>query len=262
MMIDVGRGKITSLDNSFSSSYARNETGVKKLSHESRIHPAQTTILRDLLFIPTAKFTELRKATGLESDHVKFHIVRLVELGYVVKKDQSYSLTQLGKEYANKLDTDKNQIERQPKSAIILVIENQKGELLAQERLKHPYFGFWGFAGGKIRWGETIIEAAARELIEETGLKAELTYKGVYHELTKSKETDEYLEDKIFHVVHGSRPIGELIENFEGGHNEWLSESELANKEKKYKSFGLELAVGMGEQSFVEAEQVYEQGEF
>jgi 8-oxo-dGTP pyrophosphatase MutT (NUDIX family) len=212
--------------------------------------------------MPTAKFAELQKATGLESDHVKFHIARLVELGYVIKEDQSYALTQRGKEYANKLDTDNNKIERQPKSAIILVIENEKGELLAQERLKHPYFGFWGFAGGKIRWGETILAAAARELLEETGLTALLTYKGVYHELTKSKETGEFLEDKIFHVVHGAHPKGELIENFDAGHNEWLSESDFAHQDKKYKSFDLELAVGMGAQSFVEAEQVYEQGEF
>lgn len=232
------------------------------MSHESHVHSAQTTILRELLFIPTAKFVALQKATGLESDHVKFHIARLVELGYIAKKDLSYELTQLGKEYANKLDTDNNQIERQPKSAIILVIENMNGQLLVQERLKHPYFGFWGFAGGKIRWGETILRAAARELMEEAGLKAALTYKGVYHELTKSKETGVFLEDKIFHVIHGAFPSGKLIENFEGGHNEWLSESDLVNKDKKYKSFGLELSVAMGEQSFVEAEQVYEQGEF
>jgi 8-oxo-dGTP pyrophosphatase MutT (NUDIX family) len=232
------------------------------MSHESRIHSAQTTILRELLFIPTAKFATLQKVTSLESDHVKFHIARLVDLGYVIKTEQSYALTQIGKEYANKLDTDKNQIERQPKSAVILVIENETGTLLVQERLKHPYFGFWGFAGGKIRWGETILEAAARELMEETGLVATLQYRGVYHELTKSKETGEFLEDKIFQIVYGSRPRGELIVDFEGGHNEWLSEYDLANKDKKYKSFGLELSVAMGEQSFVEAEQIYEQREF
>ena len=240
----------------------KSETGVSKVSHEAKIHSAQTTILRELLFMPTARFAELQRASGLESDHVKFHISRLAELGYVTKQAQTYRLTPAGKEYANKLDTDKNQIERQPKSAIILVIENQDGELLVQERLKHPYFGFWGFAGGKIRWGETILEAAARELTEETGLTATLTYKGVYHELTKSKETGEVLEDKIFHVVRGVNPAGDLVERFEGGHNEWLTEQALQAIKKKYKSYDLELAVGKGEQSFVEAEQVYEQGEF
>ncbi|HEY8886341.1 MAG TPA: NUDIX hydrolase [Candidatus Microsaccharimonas sp.] len=240
----------------------KDETRSSRVSHEAKVHAAQTIILRELLFMPAARFIELQKTTGLESDHVKFHIARLVELGYIVKNDQSYMLTSAGKEYANKLDTDNNQIERQPKSAIILVIENEAGDLLVQERLKHPYFGFWGFAGGKIRWGETIIEAAARELKEETGLEATLVYKGVYHELTKSKETHEVLEDKIFHVVYGSQPTGNLVERFEGGHNEWLSQAVLSTIDKKYKSFAIELSVGKGEQAFIEAEQVYDKEEF
>jgi len=240
----------------------KSETGVIKVSHEAHIHSAQTTILRELLFMPTARFAELQKATGLESDHVKFHIARLVELGYVLKSGQVYSLTSTGKEYANKLDTDQNKIERQPKSAVILVVENKQGAFLVQERLKHPYFGFWGFAGGKIRWGETILEAAARELQEEAGIGATLKYQGVYHEITKSKETGEVLEDKIFHVVYGSEPIGEVLEEFEGGRNEWLSSADIEAKDRKYKSFALELAVGRGEISFVEAEQLYDKEEF
>ena len=232
------------------------------MSHEAQIHIAQTTILRELLFMPSARFAELQKTSGLESDHIKFHIARLVDLGYVRKDNQSYSLTPSGKEYANKLDTDNNKIERQPKSAVILVIENEDGELLVQERLKHPYFGFWGFAGGKIRWGETIIEAAARELVEEAGITATLSYKGVYHEITKLKETGEVLEDKIFHIVYGSNPVGIVVESFEGGRNEWLDETSVGSKEKVYKSYEIERAIGKGEQLFVEAEQVYEQGEF
>lgn len=226
------------------------------------VHQAQTVILRELLFVPSARFVELQKATGLESDHAKFHIRRLLELGYVVKNDQAYALTTTGKEYANKLDTERNVIERQPKSAIILVIESSKGELLVQERLKHPYFGFWGFGGGKIRWGETIIDAAARELREETGLTAKLEYRGVYHELTRSQETGEVIEDKIFHVVYGSHPNGSLLTSFDGGRNEWIAEADIAKIDKKYKSFDLELAVGKGKHTFIESEQVYEQGEF
>lgn len=233
------------------------------MSHEASIHTIQTAILRELLFIPTARFRDLQKVTSLESDQVKFHIARLVELGYVVKTEAGdYRLTPLGKEYANKIDTDQNTIERQPKSAVILVIEKEDGTLLVQERLKHPYYGFWGFAGGKIRWGETIIEAAERELKEETNLSATMLYRGVYHELTRSKETGEILEDKILHIVYGSKPTGEMKEVFEGGKNAWLSEDEIHAKDKVYKSMAIEIAVGKGEQSFIEAEQIYDEDEF
>lgn len=233
-----------------------------KMSHEAKIHPVQTTILRELLFVPSASFTRLQRITTLESDHVKFHIARLVELGYVEKSNTVYRLTPLGKEYANKLDTDRNVIERQPKSAVIVVVQNESGELLVQERLKHPYYGFWGFAGGKIRWGETIMQAAARELMEETGLTASFDYRGVYHELTKSEETGDVLEDKIFQVVHATKPKGDLKPDFDGGRNAWLTIDEVRAKEKVYKSFDVEYAVGIGQQGFIELEQVYGKQDF
>jgi len=232
------------------------------MTHEVKIHEAQTAILRELLFVPAASFSELQKKTNLESDHFKFHIARLVEVGYVEKRsDRGYVLTVSGKEYANKLDTDQNAIERQPKSAVIIVLED--GDLvLIQERLKHPYFGFWGYPGGKIRWGETILTAAARELKEETGLEADLQYRGVYHEHVRSAETGEILEDKIFHIVSAHSPSGDLFENFEGGRNAWMSFAKLATVEKKYTSTDIETKIGLGEDSFVESEQTYTKEEF
>ena len=86
----------------------------------------------------------------------------------MVKKNSSgsYSLTRKGKEPTNKIDTDANAIERQPKVAVLLVIlkKSERGlELLVQQRLKQPFFSFWGIPTGKIRWGETIIQTAQRE---------------------------------------------------------------------------------------------------
>ncbi|MFZ1300982.1 MAG: NUDIX hydrolase [Candidatus Microsaccharimonas sp.] len=232
------------------------------MSHEVKIHQIQTSILRELLFLPEARFTDLKNKTELESDHFKFHIAKLLDSGYIEKNDSgNYVLTVLGKEYANKLDTDRNTIERQPKSAVIIVLQDGD-KLLVQERLKHPYFGFWGYPGGKIRWGETIIQAAQRELLEETGLTATIVYKGVYHELVKSVETGEIIEDKIFHVVNARQPKGAMFEVFEGGRNQWMTVDELALVEKKYTSTDLETSVGIGQETFIEATQIYSQEEF
>ena len=171
------------------------------MAHNVEIHQAQTSILRELLFRLDASFSELQKPTGLESDHFKFHIGRLVDIGFVRKTERGrYALTSEGKEHANKLDTDSNSIERQPKSAVLLLIEKD-GEYLFQQRLKHPYFGYWGLPGGKIRWGETIHRATARELKEETGLDADTEFVGVYHEHTSDLPGGKLLEDKIFFVM-------------------------------------------------------------
>ena len=228
---------------------------------EVNIHQTQTSILRELLFHPEAGYAELQKPTGLSSDHFNFHIARLVELNLVEKLSRGrYSLTPRGKEYANRLDTDNNTIERQPKSAVILALEREKNgkkEYLFQERLKNPYFGFWGLPSGKIRWGETIIQTAERESLEETGLMADFTVAGVYHEHVIQEETDEMLEDKIFFVVSGKNIRGKMIDLFEGGRNEWLTYDEAFKKDKKYDSLKAEIDILSSEDWLLERTVYY-----
>ena len=209
------------------------------MSHDVSIHAAQTAILRELLFYPSLKFSQLQKISGLDSDHFKFHCKRLVELGYIEKdKSSEYTLTIKGKEHANKLDTDNNTMERQTKTAALLIPlrENTDGEIeiLVQQRLKQPFYGFWGRPTGKIRWGETIVEGAERELLEETGLSADCEVKGVYHKIDLQTEDDSLLEDKIFYVVVCTNTRGDLFEEFEGGKNAWMTPGKIEKLPKKF----------------------------
>ena len=235
------------------------------MAHEVQIHAAQTSILRELLFQPVAGFSELQKPTGLSSDHFNFHIKRLLELGLVEKRSTGkYALTSRGKEHANKLDTDSNTIERQPKVAVLLAVsrvENGVKQYLFQERLKHPYYGYWGFPTGKIRWGETILETAARELKEETGLEATHALAGMYHEHAIQKETGEILEDKVFFVVQCTNSHEPLIAQFEGGKNRWATVAE-AQEQKVYSSLKTEIAIAEGEVVFSEEQHYYTNEQF
>lgn len=218
------------------------------MSYEADAHEAQMKILRQLLLSPSANFATLQKTTDLTSDHFNFHIKKLVDEGYVEKKDDGhYVLSRVGKEYANRMDTDDNVIEKQPKISVALIVENSEGKFLAQERLKQPYYGFWGRLTGKIRWGETMLEAAARELMEEAGLTADLRVGGFYHKMDYDKDSGDLLEDKIFVLVHGTNPQGELIVEDEGHRNEWLSHEEFAKKEKAFQSVPEITALATGE---------------
>lgn len=205
------------------------------MSLDIKVHDAQTAILRELLFQPHAGFAHMQKPTGLTSDHFNFHIARLVELGLVEKLSRGqYTLTHKGKEYANKMDTDNNTIERQPKVAVCLIIHDAQGRTLMQQRLKQPYFEYWGRPTGKIRWGETIMQAAARELKEETNLEATFSMRGIYHKMDYNDATKKLLEDKIFFMIHGTDPKGELLVDFEGGRNQWMTNDEIMAQERSF----------------------------
>ena len=207
--------------------------------YEAGAHDAQMKMLNTLLMAESCNFTELAKAAGLTGDHADFHIKQLIKNGYVEHKPKSYGeyqLTRAGKEYANRMDTETSTIEKQPKLSVAIVIENENGEFLRQQRLKQPYYGYWANMTGKIRWGETVLEAAARELAEETGLSADLAFAGIYHKMDYNETTQELLEDKFFFIVHATNPRGELIVDGEGYHNEWLSDKALNDKEKCFES--------------------------
>lgn len=204
------------------------------MSYEPDVHPVQMTILRELLFVNELNFGRLRKATGVESDAFNFHLKQLMEHEYIIKNSSGlYGLTAIGKTYANRMDTEDSTIEKQPKLSVVIMVEDKNGKHLFQERLKQPYYGYWGHPTGKIRWGESMLGAAARELAEETGLEAKLRVAGLYHKLDYDKESRELREDKYFCIIHGINPKGEL-RDIEGCHNEWLSTEEFLQKEKRF----------------------------
>jgi ADP-ribose pyrophosphatase YjhB (NUDIX family) len=210
------------------------------MSHEVKIHEAQTSILRELLFTPEAGFAQLQKPTGLSSNHFVFHIGRLVELDFVKQSSAGlYSLTTKGKEYANRLDTDDRTVERQAKIAVLVIAVRKRAdgqtEYMVQKRLKQPFYGRHGFMTGKLRWGETVIQGAERELHEETGLLGDITVKAVFHKMDYMPD-GRMLEDKHFYVVRADQTRGDFTPAFEGGENYWYTMKEIMALENVFSS--------------------------
>lgn len=200
------------------------------------LHQIQMLILRELLFNPDSRFSELN-IKGLSNDHFSYHVNTLLGLDLVKKTEHGYALTSNGKEFANRMDTDQVQMEKQPKVAVMVIAYKYiKGikYLLMQERTKEPFYGYKGFVTGKIRFGEKIQESARRELLEETGLDCkDITLKTVYHDHVITTENGKLMEDKIFFVTVAKNPTGEL-KNTESGNHCWVTEDEFWKTEKKY----------------------------
>ncbi len=56
-----------------------------------------------------------------------------------------------------------------PRPAVGAVVF-KNGKVLLVRRANPPSQGQWAIPGGKIRWGETLQQAARREVLEETGI--------------------------------------------------------------------------------------------
>lgn len=51
-----------------------------------------------------------------------------------------------------------------------LAVVTRGDHVLLVQRANPPDQGLWGYPGGKVEWGETVAQAAVRELREETGI--------------------------------------------------------------------------------------------
>ena len=113
-----------------------------------------------------------------------------------------------------------------PQLATICYIDNGK-ELLMLHRNKKPndvHEGKWIGVGGKLERGETPQECAAREILEETGLKATPVLKGVIPFPECTPDLDWYTY--VFKVTEFE---GELIDCNEGT-LEWVPYDEVLSK--------------------------------
>jgi 8-oxo-dGTP pyrophosphatase MutT (NUDIX family) len=191
----------------------------------------QIKILSRLLFKPRSRFRDLN-TDFLTSDHFSYHIKSLVLGGFISKDTNFYSLTAKGKMLAGGIDTVTHTIEKQPKVSIVLV-PHQNGKFLIQQRTKEPYFGYWGFIAGKVKFGETLQETAARELLEEAGLSGQFKFCYEIHEMVYDKTSGDQLEDKFFHIVEATGLSGTMRNSAEG-ENRFVTAAEFKKITPKY----------------------------
>lgn len=207
------------------------------------MHPLQITILKTLAFSQGLHFAQIQPK-GVPSNQLTFHLQQLLDNGYITKQEQVYHLTGLGKEKATLIDSETLQFSTQAKQIASVICMRQgtkEMEFLFYERTKHPYFGFHGFPAGKIKYGETIAEAAQREVYEETGLFTQPELLSITHYITYDKETQRLVDDKVLFRFRGVEPTGELVSSAEGECS-WIPESQIRTfVQKPYHSIELVL---------------------
>ena len=109
-------------------------------------------------------------------------------------------------------------------------VRNISGErqVLIYTRLKHAYYGCQGFPAGKIKHGESIINAAKRELLEETGFLGYSKVVGILHYQIFNTKGDELLDDLLLFLCRFDNPKGKLNGSKEGKY-EWVDSDKISD---------------------------------
>jgi len=200
-----------------------------------QLHQIQRGILQKLQFSERLHYSAMKPDQDLENNRFDFHLKQLIKNGLITKSDNYYLLTDEGKKYTAIVDTPKNKVLA---SAMILVwlvctrkVHGQR-QILMYTRTKHPFFGCQGFPAGKVKMGESIVEAAKSELLQECNLTAEPKLKALLHSTAYSKVGHNLLQDQYMFLCQFDNPAGEIVDSYEG-HYQWVPENELLTKLEK-----------------------------
>lgn len=198
------------------------------MGYNCPMHPLKKQIIYQLITHPFLPFSKL-KPEEIESNLFIYHLKQLVIEGLIFKRiDGKYELTSEGKNFADKLSLQTFKPRSQPKIVTLIVCQNKKEEYLLYKRKREPFINLVGFPYGKIHLGETILQAAERELWEKTGLKASLKHRAEVYLTTFQK--GEVLSQMFCHVFEGRNPKGELKKDSEIGECFWEKVTDLSDK--------------------------------
>lgn len=129
------------------------------------------------MYAKIARFSEMRPPK-VDSNAYSYHLKALQKDKLVEKHESGYRLSPLGLSYVDKISIEKFEPRLQPKLTHMLVIWNEKGQLLLISKSKQPFIGSWMLPYGKLHMEDSSFMTAA---IREADEKLHFTPEGLVH---------------------------------------------------------------------------------
>ena len=228
----------------------------------SALHSTERRIILKLIHAPELGFNELWAREG-ESNAFAYHVNKLESLGVIVKRTNgSYGLSEEGKKLSAFIEGDTGTRAEFPTISTVMLVQ-QGDKWLCQKRLKEPFYGYWGFTSGKINFGFNLFECASRDLMEETGLKADKwTLKAIEMVKTLDRKTGKMLYHHYLFHVHTDTASGIVKERTHKAEHAWLTLDEYKKKETFPSEKFFEHIIPAQKPILMEAERYMEDGKF
>lgn len=103
------------------------------------------------------------------------------------------------------------------------------GRVLLVQRGREPLKGVWSFPGGLVESGETLKEAAYRELEEETGIKAQFYGYEDRREIIKKDDHGKTIHHYVLTVFLGEYVSGEASPGGDAAAVRWVGPDEAVS---------------------------------
>ncbi|AHC99824.1 NUDIX hydrolase [Leisingera methylohalidivorans] len=105
-----------------------------------------------------------------------------------------------------------------------------RDQVILVQRGKEPNAGWWGFPGGHVEMGETALQAAARELQEETGVIAKPLEYLTNVDVIARGETGAAQRQYLLTVVLCGYISGEPVPDDDAEQAEWIPIAEIETR--------------------------------
>lgn len=161
------------------------------MQNRPELHHIQRGILLSLATYSPQRFTELQPPR-IPNNTFSYHLKRLVDTGYITSTNKGYIATRKALKLIG-FGASQRQQSTSPTVITMLYVTNDEGEVLLLNRNKRPFQGWYGLPSGTVHVGESIDEAAKRELREKANIASTHTLKklGVLDFQYREEETDD-----------------------------------------------------------------------